>query len=363
MLFPLQPPAASEAPVSPAPVAPPAPPAPPPPPPVPVVSAPAPVAAPKAPKAPTVADEPVQAAPRPAKPRKPRKAKVAQAGVEPHLRPVLKWMGGKAEQAVQILATMDIQPHEAYHEPFVGGGAVFFALANADQQAGCRRTYRLSDANPRLIALYTAIRDDLDPFLRALERLPATNDPDTYRAIRTEFNAMGIDSVETAARMLWLNRACFNGMYRENLSGGFNIPIGDVGRLTFPTDVRFRAVSTALQQCTVAVQDFRVVLAGLGDGDVAYLDPPYLKEASKTEGSAGFAAYTGSFGLVDHQELDSLCRAAGDRGARIFVSAGAGQQSRDTYAHGCVAYQTQVRRSAGATAERRGLAGELLIRY
>jgi len=291
--------------------------------------------------------------------RKPPKASTAA----PLLRPLLKWMGGKHKQASMILDHMAVQPHETYYEPFLGGGAVFCALAYRDMQAGTTRLYRLGDANHRLIEMYRAIQADPDAFQRELATLPAVNTPEDYQRVREEFNAGAGMGVRVAARLLWLNRASFNGLYRENKKGGYNAPIGDEGPLVFPSAERIQLMATALQRSQLWVQDFRITLRCVGPGDVVYLDPPYLVETSMAEGNAGFTTYTQAFGDAVHSELDVLCHEAACRGARIYVSAGAGPRSRATYAHGRVIHQTLVRRSVGATAKRRGLAGEILLQY
>jgi DNA adenine methylase len=182
--------------------------------------------------------------------------------------PFLKWAGGKRQLLERILQVVPGEM-DTYYEPFVGGGALFFALA------GARRFRRavLADANRELILCYEAVRDDVDGVIRALR--PHRYDRRIYYQVRAQDPAR-LSAAARAARLIYLNRCGYNGLYRVNSRGLFNVPFGRYRNPVICDEIKLRAAAAALQSATLVCQDFAVTVAAATPGDFVYLDPPYV---------------------------------------------------------------------------------------
>lgn len=192
-------------------------------------------------------------------------------------QPLLKWAGGKRQLLALILRRFPAQMN-TYYEPFIGGGAVFFALAQAQR---FQRAV-ISDQNEELIETYLAVQQDVEGVIAAL--LKMKNTEEEYYKIRAQKPRL---PTRRAARMIYLNRTGYNGLYRVNRAGEFNVPYG---RYTNPNicDVeRLRSVSRALAQVKIIVSDFEPAVASAQAGDAVYFDPPYDPVSS----TARFAEY------------------------------------------------------------------------
>lgn len=200
-----------------------------------------------------------------------------------------------------------------YIEPFLGSGAVYLHLF----EAGRVGEAILSDLNGKLIALHRAIQLDVDAVLEELSRLPTQDWQNHYYRLREEFNAGSPEGPRHAARLLWLNRAGFNGLYRENRDGRYNVPIGRYDVLSFPEESHFRQVARALQPARLLTAGFEQVMARAGTGDQVYCDPPYVPLTA----SASFTGYCSSpFGPDEQARLADHARRAALRGARVVLS-------------------------------------------
>ena len=229
------------------------------------------------------------------------------------MRPILKWAGGKARLAKQIDEAFRDPCSGTYYEPFIGGAAVFL---HRRRKKRIERAV-LSDANAKLIALYAALRDDVEGVLDALARLPMRDWRERYYDVRDAFNAGPHHGAAHAARFLWLNRTCFNGLYRENLKGGYNVPVGRYARLSLPAPEKLRNVSKALAGVELRACSFEEVLAEAGADDQVYCDPPYVPLSA----TASFTAYCkAAFGPEEQQALADAAHAAATRGARVVLS-------------------------------------------
>lgn len=218
--------------------------------------------------------------------------------------PFVKWAGGKQALMHALLARFP-ERFERYFEPFLGGGAIFFALRPSRAVLG--------DANAWLIDTYVAIRDQHAAVVAALQRLPNTRED--FARIRAE-DPSGLPLVERAARFVYLNKTCFRGLFRVNAKGRFNVPYGDYRRRTHDPD-NLAAVAHALRGATLSAGDFEVQLATATQGDFAYLDPPYWKLG----GAADFNRYTpGQFRAADHERLAACCRDLDRRGVAFVLS-------------------------------------------
>ncbi|MEO6398456.1 MAG: DNA adenine methylase [Tepidiformaceae bacterium] len=230
-------------------------------------------------------------------------------------RPFLKWAGGKAKLAPTILERAP-QQFGRFHEPFLGAGAVFFAL-----QATCAQRATLTDVNPALVETFNALCEAPATVARALAaladqylRAEHADRPAVYYKIRALAPA---SSVERAARLIFLNRTCFNGLYRENRSGEFNVPHGRYLRPKIVDEALLHACSAALQSAEIRCGDFHEACELAQPGDFVYLDPPYYPLSA----TASFTAYSRSaFGPPEQRRLrdafDDLTR----RGVAAILS-------------------------------------------
>jgi DNA adenine methylase len=221
--------------------------------------------------------------------------------------PFLKWAGGKGQLLRQYAPL--IPRHERYFEPFLGGGAMFFSL--------CPSSAVLSDSNPRLIATYRVVRDDLDALLPWLARFREAHSETSYYAVRARYNEGAGTVAERAAMFIYLNKTGFNGLYRVNARGGFNVPYGRYRNPSvFDVDVLGRA-SAALQRADLRHGDFADALRDAARGDFVYLDPPYHPLSA----TASFTSYTSdAFDETQQERLAALYRDLDGRGCRVMLS-------------------------------------------
>lgn len=267
-------------------------------------------------------------------------------------RPILKWAGGKAKSTELILSRMP-RKIRTYYEPFFGGGAVFFALV----RAGRIKSAVISDTNTELITTLQAVRDALGRVLSELERLaflPVTEE--RYAHIR---NWSPSKHHEIAARMIFLNKTGFNGLYRVNQSGVFNAPWGKHEKFV-PDVANIAAVSQALESVTIQSRRFDVAVEDAEKGDVVYFDPPYFP-TSKT---ASFTAYTRrGFTHSDQLRLAATFAELARNRVTVLASNADVPAARGVYEaiHGVEIIQASVPRAINCKGGCRGRVGELLI--
>lgn len=218
--------------------------------------------------------------------------------------PFLKWAGGKQWLSPAALALRPAEFKGRYLEPFVGGGSFFFSLRPAQAVLG--------DANPELVATYQAVKDDVEGVISVLERYPHTKE--FYYRLRQRKPR----SVTTrAARMIYLNRTCWNGLYRVNRKGQFNVPFGRYENPTICDAERLRAAARALRSARLVCGDFLESLKGARSGDLVYLDPPYVIGHTGN----GFLKYNSRlFSWADQKRLARVARKLADRGVNVLVS-------------------------------------------
>jgi len=204
-------------------------------------------------------------------------------------RPIIKWAGGKSQLLGELRSAMPPR-YNKYIEPFVGGGALFFALAPSRAILG--------DSNPELVNLYRVVRDSPQRVTRLLSTFK--NAKDAFYEIRSQkFEELEPDYA--AARMIYLNRTCFNGLYRVNRKGQFNVPFGNYRQPSLYRSGELETASKLLQGTEVILADYKVVLESYASaGDFIFLDPPYLPVSKY----ADFKRYTKEqFSDEDHIEL------------------------------------------------------------
>jgi DNA adenine methylase len=215
------------------------------------------------------------------------------------VKPIVKWAGGKTRLLGELRRRL---PGEigTYVEPFAGGAALFFALAS-EVEEGDRKLERaiLCDQNRELVACYRAVQTDVESVIEALGAY--RYDRDLFYETR-EKDTSRMSDVERAARLLFLNRTCFNGLWRVNASGRFNVPFGRYKNPRICDEEGLREASRALARAEIHHGDFSSVLSGLRAGDFVYFDPPYAP-VSKTAAFTDYAA--GGFDAKDQARLVS----------------------------------------------------------
>ena len=222
-------------------------------------------------------------------------------------RPFVKWVGGK-RQLLDVLNEATPAKFNRYFEPFVGGGAFLFSRLP--------ELATISDVNPELINCYQIIRDDVDALLRSLKR--HKNEEEHFYAVRAKKLA-DMTPVQRASRFIFLNKTCFNGLYRENKAGQFNAPFGKYLNPKIADEENLRAISEYLndQDISIICSDYKHVLDKAKAGDFIYFDPPYAP-MTKT---ANFTSYTkGGFSLENQAELADVFSELNKLGVQVMLS-------------------------------------------
>jgi DNA adenine methylase len=228
--------------------------------------------------------------------------------------PLVKWAGGKRRLLGDILPLVPTMFHR-YFEPFVGGGALFFSLQPSKAT--------LSDVNPDLMQMYSQVRDDVDSVVRSLRRL-RNSEVDYYR-IRS---SVPRTPVAQAARLIYLCTLSFNGIYRQNLSGEFNVPYGYKTHINPCDEEKLKQISRDLQGTKLVVGDFEEPTKSAQKGDFIYFDPPY----TVAHGNNGFIKYNAKiFSWTDQKRLACLAADLKHRGCVVVVSNADHPSIRDLY--------------------------------
>ncbi|MEO7113145.1 MAG: DNA adenine methylase [Polyangiaceae bacterium] len=270
------------------------------------------------------------------------------------MRPIVKWAGGKTKLLAQLVARMPGEMR-TYAEPFSGGAALFFAIADQSEKYA-RKFDRaiLADRNEDLVITYNAVKHDADAVIRELAEYKY--DRDLFYATR-EKDPKTLTDPARAARLLFLNRTCFNGLWRVNSKGKFNVPFGRYKNPTICDADALRAASRALARADIVHSDFADVTRDLGRGDFIYFDPPYAPVSS----TADFTAYAaGGFGHDDQVRLTTEVEALQRRGALVMLSNADTPATRALY-KGFTLAVVGVSRSINSDASKRGETAELIV--
>lgn len=266
------------------------------------------------------------------------------AVTEEEVVPFLKWAGGK-RWLVSNYAQSFPTSFTRYFEPFLGSAAVFFHLQPAQPI--------LSDSNPELINAYLIIKEEWERLEAALERHQAKHCESHYYAVRA---AIPKNLIDRAARFLYLNRTCWNGLYRENKIGQFNVPIGTKDAVVLDED-DFASVSKRLQEAELVCCDFEETVNRAGSGDLLFVDPPYTVRHNVN----GFIKYNQKiFSWDDQIRLRDAVVRARDRGALVMMTNANHQSVKELYRD----FSTKIvsrRSTISGKASTRGSAEELLI--
>ncbi len=261
-------------------------------------------------------------------------------------KPFLKWVGGKRQLLSELLKHVP-EEFNAYHEPFLGGAALFYAL-EPDSAV-------LSDLNDRLLRTYKSVRDEPMAVIALLETYPY--DKEFYLRLR----AVDIDNrsdAEVAAWMLYVTKTGFNGLYRVNKSGGFNVPFGRYKNPTICDAGRLMACSDALQNVTLAHGDFMGVEERAKPGDFVYFDPPYVP----LNATSSFTSYTrDGFTIDDQIRLRDLALRLKENGVHVLLSNSSAEVIRELYSPKFNVKEVMASRAINSKASGRGKVAELLM--
>lgn len=263
------------------------------------------------------------------------------------VKPFAKWAGGKTRLLPEIVARLPVD-WQAYHEPFVGGGALFFWLrSHANNARGRNFRAFISDVNAELINAYKVVQDDSENLIRRLSQFKHSKR--FYYAMR---EAKPTTSVTRAARFMYLNRTCFNGLWRVNSRGEFNVPMGDYKNPIFCDANAIHEASTTLILTFIRDQPFEFSIDAATHKDFIYCDPPYLVDFTKYAKD--------DFTISDHERLAASLKKADKRGAFWMLSEADSPVIRKLF-KGYNIVPVTSRHSVGATGDRRGKSKELLI--
>jgi DNA adenine methylase len=262
-------------------------------------------------------------------------------------RPFLKWAGGKRQLLTELLRNAP-RDYSRYFEPFIGGGALFFALSP--------KRAVLCDVNERLIRTYKGVRDDVERVIDLLEVYP--HDAEFFYEMRERNIDAGTDA-EVAAWFIYLNRTGFNGLYRVNRDNRFNVPFGRYARPTICDKQTLRACSLALRRARLLHLDFERAVLKAKRGDFVYFDPPYVPLSA----TSSFTSYTShGFGAKEQTRLRDTAVELKRRGVRVLLSNSSAPFVRDLYKKGFKVREVSALRPVNSKVTRRGAVTELLIR-
>jgi DNA adenine methylase len=270
-------------------------------------------------------------------------------GGAPAPKPFLKWAGGK-RQLLPELRKYVPEKFEHYYEPFVGGGALFFDL----RAHGGKFRATLGDANERLVRTYLGVRNDVESVINQLKGM--RYEKAFYLAQRGRRVDLADDS-EVAAWFIYLNRTGFNGLYRVNSKGQFNVPFGRYDNPTICDAENLSACAGALGGTKIVSGDFEKIVRSAETGDFCYCDPPYVPAG----GAADFTSYTsGGFTIADQERLVRTARGLKGRGVHVVLSNADVPVVRRLY-RGFTITRVQARRNINSKATARGTVGEVII--
>lgn len=267
--------------------------------------------------------------------------------------PVVKWVGGK-RQLLDEIAPLLPKRISTYCEPFLGGGAVLFA--RQPQKA------IVNDLNSDLMLVYEVIRDDLAALIDSLQKHKNTSEYfyQLRDLDRDKESYKNMSKVEKASRIIYLNKTCYNGLFRVNASGEFNSPFGNYKNPNIVNEPVLRAVNKYLSSSNILLlnEDFSVTLQRVPRGGFVYLDPPY----DPVSDTASFTGYNkGGFDKSEQVRLKKCCDDLTQRGVKFLLSNSATLFIQELYA-GYTFKTVYAKRAVNSDADKRGFVQEVLIR-
>jgi len=273
-------------------------------------------------------------------------------------QPFLRWAGGKRKLAGFIANSFPTQfdyGSAHYYEPFLGGGALAFYIGQKQSPSyipGSR--IHLSDTNPDLICAYQVLRDEPLTLMKHLKRLGKHTDREAFEKVRASRPATKID---IAARFIYLNKTCFNGLWRVNSKGEFNVPWGKLQNPRIFDESILMANANRLHGAKIAKRDFLSQLKRAQKGDLVYLDPPYIPLSS----SSSFSKYSKlDFDISNHEQLARCIDSLTKSGVFVILSNSDTNDTRSIFGKSLNLYQISVGRSIAAKSESRKRVNEVI---
>ncbi len=264
-------------------------------------------------------------------------------------RPFLKWAGGKGRLIQQYIPYFPTY-FKTYYEPFLGGGSVFFYLHERQPAKAF-----LTDINAELITTYLCVRDDVEKLIDLLKEHQLQHSKDYYYRIRTTIEST---ELKKAARLIYLNKTCFNGLYRENSKGEFNVPMGKYKKPNICDFSNLRLASIALQSAEIEIRSFEKVLNYASNSeDFVYFDPPYYP-VSTTSNFTSYSRY--AFNENEQYRLRDVFVELAQRGVRVMLSNSDTSFIRNLYKDFHI-YTILAGRAINSNAKKRGKINELLV--
>lgn len=267
--------------------------------------------------------------------------------------PVLKWVGGKRQLMSEIQKVLP-KTYTTYYEPFIGGGAVLFELQPNKAV--------INDVNGELINLYNVIKDDVELLIEDLKKHENTSE--YFYGIREQDRNRNeyekLSKIEKASRVVYLNKTCFNGLFRVNKAGEFNSPFGKYKNPNIVDEVTLRAVSKYFNKADMKILncDFEQSLRNIRKGSFVYLDPPYDPVSS----SANFTGYDkGGFNRDEQIRLKKLCDKLDKKGVKFLLSNSATDFIKDLYKDYNIKI-VKAKRAINSNGNSRGEVDEVLVR-
>ncbi len=267
--------------------------------------------------------------------------------------PFVKWVGGK-RQLLSELERYIPEKFSKYYEPFVGGGAVLFHLQPKEAI--------INDCNKELVNLYKIIQSKPEELITDLKK--HKNESDYFYNIRSmdrdEIFYSKLTEIEKASRIIYLNKTCYNGLFRVNSSGEFNTPFGRYKKPTIVNEVTIRAVSNYLSKNPIEILnlDYEKSLLNTKRGDFVYFDPPY----DPVSDSANFTGYTKSgFDKSEQVRLKKVCDELNKKGVKFLLSKSATEFIKELYSNYHISI-IDAKRSINSNADKRGVVKEVIIK-
>ncbi|MFM8659522.1 MAG: DNA adenine methylase [Candidatus Nitrosotenuis sp.] len=271
-------------------------------------------------------------------------------------KPFVKWAGGK-RQLITIIDKHIPEEFGTYFEPFLGGGAVLFHLLGKNSTMKCK----VSDLNSDLVLAYVTIRDKLDDLVSSLQNHSKnySKNPDSYYYDIRESEPKG--QIDKVSRLLFLNRTCFNGLYRVNSKGKFNVPLGRYSNPNIVNEENLTSVNHILQskKIQISCRDFSAVLADAKKDDFVYFDPPYQPVSD----TANFTSYTNrDFTYKDLENLVKVSEKLSDKGCNVLHSNSNSKEVKELFSKDWKIIEVAANRSINSDSAKRTGQKELLIK-
>lgn len=273
---------------------------------------------------------------------------------DPLVAPVLKWVGGK-RQLMDIIQPL-IPKYSTYYEPFIGGGAVFF-----HEQP---KKAIINDSNVELVNVYRVIQQYPQELIEKLKEHEEKNSEDYFYMIRAKDRDKeeykNLSNIEKAARIIYLNKTCFNGLFRVNRFGEFNSPWGKYKNPNIKNSTTIHAMSQFLNKSNIKILegDYQEALKGIRKGAFVYFDPPYMPISS----SSSFTGYTaGGFGEKEQIQLRDFCNKLDKKGVKFLLSNSCCPLIEELY-HNYQIIKVPAKRKVNADGTKRGTINEVLVR-